>query len=91
MTTGEKIRAARKKAGLTQTELAERLGVGYSAVGQWELGLRNPKFETLKKISAALGCSISTLFSCDNCPFRAQSGRKVKVYPRLGGVKNQRI
>lgn len=54
MTTGEKIKAAREKAGFTQAELASKLGIPYQSIGQWERGLRNPKWETLEKIAEAL-------------------------------------
>lgn len=55
MTTGQRIRAARKQVGLTQKELGEKLGIAYQTVAQWENNLRNPKIETLQKIAAALG------------------------------------
>ena len=55
MTTGEKIRRFRKRAGLTQKELAAALGVSESFVSQYEIGKREPKRQTLEKISAALG------------------------------------
>ena len=50
MTTGQRIKEARKKAGLTQKELGEKLGVAYQTLAQWENDLRNPKYETLQRI-----------------------------------------
>ena len=38
MTTGQKSKILRKKHGLTQTELGERLGVQKNAVSKWECG-----------------------------------------------------
>lgn len=55
MTTGDLIKEARKKAGLTQKQLGERLGLSFQAVAQWENNLRNPKQETINKIADALG------------------------------------
>lgn len=55
MTSGERIRAARKNANMTQAELAQKLGISYVGVSQWENGLRQPKYETLKKIADAIG------------------------------------
>ena len=54
MTTGEKIKIERKKAGLTQKQLGERLGVSFQAVAQWENDFRRPKYETIIKIADAL-------------------------------------
>ncbi len=54
MTTGQLIRAARKNAGMTQAELAQKLGISYVGISQWENDLRNPKPDTLKRIAAAL-------------------------------------
>lgn len=57
MTTGERIKQARIAAGLKQKELAEKLGVSYTLVSQYERNIRNPKFETLKRIAGALNIS----------------------------------
>ena len=63
MTTGELIKAARKKAGLTQAQLAEKLGISYVGVSQWENDLRNPKLDTLQRIASALGVPVQDLIS----------------------------
>lgn len=55
MTTGQLIRIARKNAGMTQSELAQKLNIPFQSVSQWERDLRNPKYETLQRIAAALG------------------------------------
>lgn len=55
MTTGQRIKAARMKAGLTQKELGAKLGVSESFIAQYETDKRNPKIETLEKIACALG------------------------------------
>ena len=66
MTTGQRIKAARKKAGMTQAALAEKLGISYVNISQLEKDQRNPKLETLQRIAAALGTSISNLLPPDN-------------------------
>lgn len=58
---GERIRAVRKAAGVTQRELAERLGIFYQQISQYERGERNPKYETVEKIADALGISVEEL------------------------------
>jgi len=49
------IREARTVAGLTQTELAARLGTTQSAVSRWERGLDIPRVDTLGRILEACG------------------------------------
>ena len=66
MTTGQRIKAARKKAGMTQAALAEKLGISYVNISQLEKDQRNPKLETLQRIAKALGVSISNLLPPDN-------------------------
>lgn len=54
MTTGERIKAARKKAGMTQAELALKLDIPFQSISQWERDIRKPKKETISKIADAL-------------------------------------
>lgn len=58
MTVGERIREARKKAGLTQEKLGNLAGIAGPTIRRYELGLLNPKLETLEKIAKALGVSV---------------------------------
>ena len=51
MKVNEKIKDARKAAGLTQKQLAEKLGVSAAMVAQYENGHRLPKVQTQKKIA----------------------------------------
>ena len=57
---GEKLKAARKAAGMTQAELAEKAGVLQKDVSRWENGLE-PRALTLKRLAQALGCSMDDL------------------------------
>lgn len=43
MMTGEQIRAARERAGLTQEQLGQRVGVTLRTVGNWERGATVPR------------------------------------------------
>ena len=66
-TTGERIRDARKAKGMTQGELAEKIGVKTPAVYKYESGLVvNLKQETIGKLAAALDVSPSWLMCLDN-------------------------
>lgn len=66
MTTGQLIKAARKKAGLTQARLSELAGVATITIQQYELGKRQPRIEQLQAIAAALGVPVAQLLPPDN-------------------------
>ena len=58
---GEKLKAARKAAGMSQAELAEKIGCFQKDISRWESGLHEPGALTLKKMAQALGCSMDEL------------------------------
>ncbi len=58
---GEKLKAARKAAGLSQVELAEKVGCTQKDICRWETEEREPRARTLKKLAQALGCSMDDL------------------------------
>lgn len=58
---GEKLRAAREAAGMTQQELAEKIGVQQRDISRWENCRREPGVLTVKKMARALGCSMDDL------------------------------
>ena len=67
MTTGERIKLARKAAGLTQTELAEKIGVKFSAIHKYESGMVvNLKRETIAALASALDVSPAWLMCMDD-------------------------
>ena len=51
------LKERRQALGLTTTQCAKMLGVTQPAWNQWELGLREPKFERLRDICRVLGVS----------------------------------
>ncbi len=55
---GASIRNNRKKNGITQDILAEKIGVTKSTISKYELGQREPGFEQLILIAKALNCTI---------------------------------
>lgn len=61
MTLADKLKEARKNAGLTQTELAEKLSVSRQAITKWESGKGIPDIENLRTISKVLEVSIDFL------------------------------
>lgn len=58
---GNKIRAARLSAGLTQKELSDLVGITYQVLQRYEYGTFNPPAQTLKKLADALNCKMEDL------------------------------
>ena len=60
---GERIRAVRKKKGLTQTELGNAVGVEIKTIHRWEKGERTPRVEELKRLAKALNVDVNELLN----------------------------
>lgn len=56
------ISALRKKQGLTQEALAEKLGITFQAVSKWENFLSSPDIQLLPELSVIFGVSLDELF-----------------------------
>ena len=61
MTLGEKIREARRRCGLSQEQLAEKLSVSRSAIAKWETDKGLPDVGNLKILSRLLSVSLDRL------------------------------
>ncbi|HEV2757200.1 MAG TPA: helix-turn-helix transcriptional regulator [Actinomycetota bacterium] len=55
MTGAEVIRRARRRAGISQAELARRLGTKQPVVARWERGAQAPTLESVARAVAACG------------------------------------
>lgn len=58
---GEQVRDAREKAGLTQRELAARMGTSQAAIARLEAGGVGATLTTLQKVATALELEVSVL------------------------------
>ena len=65
MKLGEKIFELRKKCGLSQEQLGEKINVTRQTISNWELGETSPNPEQLKLISKELNVSIDELLNND--------------------------
>lgn len=79
-----RIKELCKQKGLTQSELAERIGI--SRVGLSKAINGNTTIGTLEKIAAALGVEVSALFAAPaegviNCPY---CGKPIALHPSEG-------
>jgi transcriptional regulator with XRE-family HTH domain len=61
----ERLAALRKRKGLTQVDLAERMEVEQPTIQRWERGQREPKFEQLFRLASILDVDVAALLSKD--------------------------
>ena len=66
MELGKKIKQLRIKAGLTQEQLGEELGIGAQSVSKWENAVAMPDITTLPPLAEVFGVSIDDLNSRPN-------------------------
>lgn len=59
MSFSDRLKEARKRTGLTQIQIAEKLGITAQSYSQYETGKRRPKSDTLSKIADALNVGYS--------------------------------
>lgn len=84
-----KMARARKKAGLTQTQAAERIRVDFSTISKWETGAQNYTFDRLVAMAEAYGCAVSDLLE----PEHLSKDHRTYVVPimELRDIENTRI
>lgn len=62
------FKTLRKKRGLTQGNLAERVGVEQPTIQRWESGKQSPSLEDLDRLASALGVHPGELFADQDLP-----------------------
>jgi len=90
LASGRLIREARRLGGLTQAELARRLGTTQSAVSNWERSRETPRVDTLARILEACGFEADMTFRRLDDVDRAQIRQNLAMTPaaRLESVRN---
>lgn len=76
---GQKVRAIREKAGLTQREVARRSGLDVTYISGLERSVRNPSLMSLEKLAKGLGCSMAdTCQGLDKLDLRKRPPKETK-------------
>ena len=88
--TSQTIKRLREEKGLTQTQLAEQIGVSSKAVSKWETSKGLPDISLIEPLSQALGVSVMELMSGDTVVNKNLSSNilfsKFYVCPVCGNV-----
>ncbi len=80
----ENIRFLRKQAGLTQAELAAKLGLNRPVIGAYEEGRAEPRIQTLMHLAQHFGCRVDELLGSDlsaGGPAVDMAGRGLRILP----------
>ena len=85
MEFNEKLQELRKKKGLTQEELAQKLYVSRTAISKWESGRGTPNLDSLKALAVYFGVSVDALLSGDHLLTMAQE-EKTQTTSYLQGL-----
>jgi len=72
VTMGERIKAARKRAGLTQEQLAKKCEIATVTIGQYERNKRQPRIEQLQAIADVLNISFDNLLNIGKLPTKTE-------------------
>ena len=65
---GEIISTLRKEKGMTQKEIADRLGITDKAVSKWERDVAYPDTGTIPKLAEILGVTVEELMNAKSVP-----------------------
>lgn len=85
MSFGVRLRELREKIGLSQAELADRVGIPIGSIQNWEQARTRPRIETLSKLARALDVTIDELLqeqgTATGTPTKRPRGRPRKEQP----------
>jgi transcriptional regulator with XRE-family HTH domain len=88
---GRRLREARRRAGLSQAEVARRLRIRQSYVSRVELGMENITLLACARYAQAVGCLVSTEFTSppkppDSASGIAEFGRRLREARLRAGI-----
>ena len=88
MNISDRLIAVRKQFGLTQEEIAERMGVSRQAVSKWETGESMPDLVRMIQLADALGISLDTL--CGRTTLSEEPEKRPETVPEAGEAKQKK-
>ena len=85
----EHIRELRNQRGMTQVDLAKRLGVSKSVVSSYENGVHLPPYDILIRLSALFGVSCDYLLGVSDTPYISVDGLTQKQIEALQRIAEE--
>ena len=88
--TGALIASARREKGLSQKELAEKLGVTNKAISRWETGRGYPDIEIIPELCRVLGISVQELLDGERIPEPAEPEQEIEKVCQYAAQEKRR-
>lgn len=85
------IRQVRGRAGITQRELARRLGTKQPVIARWESGSRQPDYQTVQRVVRACGFDLVLSFEKADPQEEALLNRWLQMTPMQRLEANQNM
>ncbi len=89
MNLGNNIKTLRKQVGLTQTELAEKLGVTEQTVSKWENDKCYPDVSLLPLLANIFNCSVDAVLGIDNDTYGTGLHKVLEKYDNCKNVNEE--
>jgi transcriptional regulator with XRE-family HTH domain len=91
MRGGHLIREARRRAGLSQAELAERAGTAQSGIARWESGQTSPSLDDIRRLVRLCGLDLEVAIVPYDGSDLAQAERLRDLSPQARVERHQRL
>lgn len=91
LTFGEKIREARKSKGLTQKQLADKIGAKHNSVSDWENNKNKPDPDTIEILCGVLGITPNYLLKTISEEFSSFEKNIIKKYRALDSEGQEHV
>ncbi|HEY5878037.1 MAG TPA: helix-turn-helix domain-containing protein [Nakamurella sp.] len=88
---GDLIREARRRAGLTQAELAARAGTTQSGIARWESGRTSPSLDDVRRLIRLCGLDLEVAIVPYDGSDMAQAERLLTLTPQERLERHQRL
>lgn len=85
----EKLYELRRASGMSQEELAEKLGVSRQAVSKWESGATQPELQKLIELSKLYSVSVDELLSLEHAEAPQDTGAPAAEAPVQGRLRKR--
>ena len=85
-----RVKEARRRAGLTQEQLAEQIDISANAVAKLENNLMNASLQTLVNIANALQLDMNDLLGCEHAAANGTRFSRAcwRTFPRRTGISS---